>query len=196
MNFFKKLLIALKIKAQYPHNRSKFLLKVIKENFKNPSILEVGVFEGDLSFYVFSKLPFKTLTLIDPYKLYEGNSSSTSIKDLDSRYERVQNRFKKINNSYLLRVTLDEFINNPKNRKAFYDFIYIDGDHSFEGAYLDLKNAEKILSKNGIIAIDDYYDTRQYGITKAVNKFLGEFTDFYIYDLQHRQMLLKRIIDG
>ena len=193
MNFFKKFYIALKTKAKYPHNRSKFLVKVIKENFKNPSIMEVGVFEGDLSFYVFSKLNFKILTLLDPYILYEGNKSNTTLKDLDERYERVKKKFNGINNTDLLRINLNDFVSNPKYNNSSYDFIYIDGDHSFEGAYLDLKNAEKILNKKGIIAIDDYGDISCYGITKAVNKFLSEYSNFYIYDLQHRQLLLKTL---
>ena len=191
-NLFKRIYDALKIKALYPHNRSKYLKSIIMDNFKKPSIIEIGVFEGDLSYYVFSKLHYESLTLIDPYMIYEGNKDHTEIEELNARYKRVLNLFKKVKNANLCRTTLDEFVNKIYKKKS-YDFIYIDGDHSFEGAYSDLINSEKILNRKGLIVLDDYADVSSYGITKAVNKFLGEFTDFYIYDLQHKQLVLKRI---
>lgn len=41
------------------------------------------------------------------------------------------------------------------DKKATFDYIFIDGDHSYEGCRKDLELATRLLDKNGVIAIDD-----------------------------------------
>ena len=69
--------------------------------------------------------------------------------------------------------------------KEFYDYIYIDGDHTYKGCKKDLIAAIPLLKKDGVILIDDYgldggafagtseADTGSYGIKKAVDEVLG-----------------------
>jgi len=49
------------------------------------------------------------------------------------------------------------------------DILYIDGDHGFEGCYLDLLNWYPKVKKNGLIINDDYISFES--VAKAVNKF-------------------------
>lgn len=58
---------------------------------------------------------------------------------------------------------------------------YIDGDHSYKGALLDLQVALFALHDNGIMFLDDY-DNPRYGpdVTAAVNKFVQTNEDFVI----------------
>ena len=58
------------------------------------------------------------------------------------------------------------------------DWIYIDGDHSFEGCYTDLKYALEVVKPSGLIIGDDYVwpgaKWGKNGVTEAVNKFKDE----------------------
>jgi hypothetical protein len=43
----------------------------------------------------------------------------------------------------------------PKLKRE-YDLIYIDGDHSYEGAKADIINCIPLLAKGGVLVLDDY----------------------------------------
>lgn len=36
-----------------------------------------------------------------------------------------------------------------------YDFVFIDGDHSFEGCLIDIRGAHRALKKGGVMVLDD-----------------------------------------
>ena len=56
------------------------------------------------------------------------------------------------------------------------DWIYIDGNHSYEQCIKDLKNALNIVKPGGLIIGDDYgwpdAKWQKAGVTKAVNEFV------------------------
>ena len=43
------------------------------------------------------------------------------------------------------------------NLKEQFDFIFIDGDHSYDGATADIKTCLPLLHKNSILCVDDYH---------------------------------------
>lgn len=57
-----------------------------------------------------------------------------------------------------------------------FDFIYVDGDHSYDGAVRDLEQAERKLKAGGWIVCNDYtifspLEKSKYGVYRAVNEF-------------------------
>ena len=59
----------------------------------------------------------------------------------------------------------------------FLDWIYVDGDHSYTGAYTDLCNALKAVKSGGLIIGDDYKWGRpgdKGGVKKAANQWAEE----------------------
>lgn len=59
-----------------------------------------------------------------------------------------------------------------------YGVMIIDGDHSAEGVAVDLKLAEKVMAKRGIVVIDDYGDTKWVGVKQATTAHLAGETRF------------------
>ena len=58
----------------------------------------------------------------------------------------------------------------------YFDWIYIDGDHSFESVLNDLKLWSPKVKSNGVIALDDYYwmdENHQPSVKLAIEAFLA-----------------------
>lgn len=58
--------------------------------------------------------------------------------------------------------------------EALFDWIYIDGDHSFEGVMRDIREAKRLIAPDGFLIFNDYtiyspLERTQYGVMKAVN---------------------------
>lgn len=63
---------------------------------------------------------------------------------------------------------------------SHFDFLYIDGDHSYEGVKRDLFAAQKKVKRDGIIVCNDYtswspLEATSYGIPKAIHEFCIEY---------------------
>lgn len=52
-------------------------------------------------------------------------------------------------------------------------FISIDGAHDYENVFGDLTLSEQIVSKDGLIAVDDFLNPLALGVNAAVNQFLS-----------------------
>ena len=100
-------------------------------------------------------------------------------------YERVwkeiKSRFEYMNEVELCRETSDSFFERYLASKGhgnfeMLDWIYIDGNHSYEQCIKDLKNALNIVKPGGLIIGDDYgwpdAKWQKAGVTKAVNEFV------------------------
>lgn len=57
--------------------------------------------------------------------------------------------------------------------KETFDYIYIDGDHTYEGVKKDLWQAPRLLNEGGVIICDDYGNAES--IRTAVAEFCKEF---------------------
>lgn len=59
----------------------------------------------------------------------------------------------------------------------FFDFVYIDANHSYESVYEDLECWYPKVKKGGIFAGHDYLDRPPvFGVKSAVDKFLSSYT--------------------
>lgn len=78
-----------------------------------------------------------------------------------------------------------------------YDLIYIDGLHTYEGAYADIKNAIPLLEPGGLLVVDDYgvhisatdvvdyaIIEGEYGVKQAADELLADWR------LMHTDILL------
>ncbi|NJO46845.1 MAG: glycosyltransferase [Oscillatoriales cyanobacterium RM2_1_1] len=79
---------------------------------------------------------------------------------------------------------LPEFFANPQNPQQF-DLIYIDGDHSYEGAKLDLDVAFAHLASGGALIFDDISHPAHLYLYALWNQYKDQFPDYlFIEDLE------------
>lgn len=191
--------------ATHTNKDSAHIMHLIK---KNTIGAEIGVWFGNTSTQ-FLKKELKKFYMVDPYSVepYKENSEMSYQEWLakyqpitgefaeagfKKYYERVwkeiQSRFGSIEEVELCRETSDSFFERYLASKGhgnfeMLDWIYIDGDHSYEACIKDLNNAKEIVKPGGLIIGDDYgwpdAKWQKKGVTKAVNEFLLK-TDFGI----------------
>jgi hypothetical protein len=162
------------------------LNQIIK--FENqPIIAEIGIFECAFSKKLFEMFNPKEMHLFDCLRTLgepcsadeNGNKGKRTTGEL--LYWNAMNCFKDNSN-----VIIHEGFSNQtlsKINNQFFDLIYVDADHSFEGCYSDLNLAYDKTKNFGWIAGHDfalnrskcdfeyYFDT---GVQNAVNRFCNE----------------------
>lgn len=160
--------------------------KPFMEKYNCQKIVELGVFEG-FNFNLMIEHKPEIAIGVDIW-LDDGvisrNDSGYPQKRLDKMYNNVMNLiadkpFVKIYKEY----TFDVAKQFPDE---YFDLIYIDADHTYEGCLKDIKAWYPKIKKGGFITGDDYshykakYTGVRFGVIEAVNEF---FKDNIIYEL-------------
>lgn len=152
--------------------RIEFLHKVKDLLPPNPMCIEIGTYRGEFAEMIFDVLKPKELHLIDPYlvgneKYSDGLSIAYSTEnDLEIATERFS---KKDADGVVFWLGLSEEMAIKFDNGA-YDFIYVDGDHTYRGVLIDLLKYLKKIKPFGIIAGHDYHSVFD-GVKKAVDDF-------------------------
>lgn len=160
-------------------------LTEICHSLKPKNILEIGSGWGISASTFMSCLPHAHLTTIDPRE---------NLPEFHERTVNYNDRITKI---------LGRSGDNPKNPKYHshnfrilekfknkFDLIYIDGSHNYEDVKYDLENSIKLINKNGIIALDDYFHAHNFDGTYGVSKAVAEVCKkenlvFHVYPHAH-----------
>ena len=132
-------------------------------------VAEVGTAAGDFA------RDISSIVLPDQLHIFDRNLDSF---DFDAFRELIDNEivFTHLGDSSTL---LSKFGNE------FFDWVYIDGDHSFEGVTKDIAQAIMKIKPEGYIIFNDYtvyspLEKIQYGVMRAVNHLCLEH-DFEIF---------------
>ena len=158
-------------------NRKVESRNILFEQFdKNLKIVEIGVFKGEFSKFIFDKLDPSELHLID---LFEGDTFSAD-KDGDNIVNtNMNNEYNNLieyfngKNVYLHKGNSSEVM--EKFEDNYFDIIYIDGDHSYEGSLADLEVSLRKVKTNGYISGHDYSKEKEPGVFNAVNFFCQKY---------------------
>lgn len=130
---------------------------------------EIGVAEGHFSEYMLKTIPDLNLYCVDSWTVYKENRWSGSEERNEHHYSKTIERLKpylgaNIINEFSMRA-VQHFGNNS------LDFVYIDGNHSFDYVMQDLIEWSKRVRKGGIVSGDDYYSFKGAGVVDAVNAY-------------------------
>jgi hypothetical protein len=143
---------------------------------KNLVVCEIGVFRGEFSKKMFDILSPKELHLIDIFDgmMCSGDKDGNDIiwTNLDEEYMNVKNIFSNNNNVYIHKGFSNDILNGFEDN--YFDMIYIDGDHSYEGVKSDLKSSFLKVKNGGLICGHDYISSKFEGVVRAVNEFCIE----------------------
>ena len=177
------------------NNDSKHVMHLIK---KDTIGAEIGVWMGNTA-QQFLQKGIKKLYMIDSYSVepYKNNTEMSYQEYLakyqhvtsefaeagfmryyDEVYKTIKNKFEHVEQAELCRMTSNKWFEQYLSNDEMLDWIYIDGDHSFEGCYSDLEYALKVVRPGGLILGDDYTwpDAKwgKNGVTAALDKFKNE----------------------
>lgn len=131
---------------------------------------EIGVFEGTNAKDMLDGLPsLEKLYLVDPYEQYGGwatdgwygkvfKAKTTAYKTLNPYGDRVQ---------WVTKKTEDAVNDIPPNT---LDFVYIDGNHTYEYVKKDLEAATVWVKRGGVISGHDFAPGKR-GVVRAVLEF-------------------------
>lgn len=147
----------------------------LNDFFTEKIVCEIGVFKGDFSKKIFDVNP-KELHLIDPFvgSFYSGDKDGLNMQfaKLEDEYINLKNYFSEQKNVFIHRGMSLDILNNFKD--SYFDCIYIDGDHSYDGVKTDL-NLTYLKTKNeGYIIGHDFCAAKYPQIVLAVNEFCDE----------------------
>jgi len=133
--------------------------------------LEIGVMDGSGSNALLSKLPTLTLHGIDPYITYTDwcgtvfHDDSTTELIAKKKLEEYGDRF------ILHKKTSDDAISDFADN--YFDFIFIDGLHTYEQVLKDCRNYYSKLKTGGVCAGHDY-GPQIPAVVRAVDQFALE----------------------
>ena len=137
----------------------------ILEHFPHNSVgAEIGVWKGEWASFINDAINPKKYYLLDPWKFlppvtrrdldkwYRG-AIAKSQEDMDDIYKDVCSMFKDSENIEVIR-TQGEYAEQYINQDEL-DWVYIDGDHSYEAVTKDLEISFRLVKSGGLITGDD-----------------------------------------
>ncbi|MBU3926249.1 MAG: class I SAM-dependent methyltransferase [Bacteroidetes bacterium] len=121
------------------------------------------------------------LDINNPKKLHLIDCWSSKRYSLDKR-KKVENKIANKIKENVVEIHIDMSTQAAKSFNDFYfDWIYIDTDHSYETTFLELESYRNKVKENGIIAGHDYIlgnwnNFIRYGVIEAVNEFCVKYS--------------------
>lgn len=153
---------------------------------------EIGIWKGATS-RKFLEKNLSHFHMVDPYSMgvnsgrtleqkldrYKDIVGSKNPEDFQEYYDRlyleIEKEFGSKNNVTVHRSYSKEFFDSIEDN--YLDWIYIDGDHTYEGCLFDLQMSLKKVKSGGSIFGDDYRNHRgggKAGVIKAVSEFASK----------------------
>jgi hypothetical protein len=149
------------------------LLQIVNKNFK---ICEIGVFKGEFSKTLFNICSPKELHLIDIFEgdMCSGDKDGNNVvwTNLNEEFTKIKLFFENDNNVYIHKGFSYDVMNTFDDE--YFDMVYIDGDHTYEGVKKDLTISLNKVKKGGLICGHDYISSKFEGVVRAVDEFCSE----------------------
>jgi methyltransferase family protein len=136
--------------------------KILEYMPKNGVCAELGILRGDFSETILAKT--------EPARLHLVDLDDSAVKIAETRFRReIENGTVRLHRG----DSAETVMSMPDE---YFDWVYIDADHSYNAVQRDLAAVRLKLKAKGIIALNDYVyfapsDFVKYGVIEAVNEF-------------------------
>ncbi len=147
------------------HAMFSFLLDYQNENKINGNLGEIGVWKGKSASIICKKVvDEQNIFLIDPFL---ANAKETILRNIDKICLEIPK------NLVLMNGISDDFvkISNFSQLQNSFRFFHIDGCHTGTNVFRDLSLANKLISSDGIVVVDDFFNVTYPQITEAIYRF-------------------------
>jgi hypothetical protein len=135
---------------------------------------EVGIGYGLHAENILKNTNIEKLYLVDPMEYYENDAFPIDIVNnggFELLKDEILLNLKKYEDRYeFFRVKSTEVTNNQISDNSL-DFVFIDGNHSYEYVKNDLEFWYKKVKNSGYITGDDYHN-HNFGVKQAVDEFV------------------------
>ena len=135
--------------------------------------VEVGTDHGKYAEQLLVGIPGLVLWCVDPYLAYTEGDEVHTQEEVDQIYLQAQERIKN-KTAVILKVTSMDALSAFKDNSL--DFVFIDGNHSYDFVKEDIREWTKKVKPGGIVAGHDYKvdPVNDYGVIEAVNEYVEE----------------------
>jgi FkbM family methyltransferase len=176
------------------------LASLVNKMFPNGIGVEIGVLRGDYSKIILERWPAGTLYLIDTWR-HLGNYIDMNGQDDVYHYECLIKTCENIKHwqdrAHIIRM--DSALSANLFPDEYFDFIYIDADHSYGGVVRDIEAWWPKIKKGGLFCGDDYISddgdiwltgqgepiyAGKFGVRRAVNEFIKK-KDLPLYETKN-----------
>lgn len=175
---------------------------VVRRMPRRGVVAEIGVDLGDFSEKILTLNRPRELHLIDPWTIEGGEYRQREValesaRKLDSpaRFDLVRDRFSSdiAGGSVILHRANSE-VAGAEFPDNFFDWVYIDGNHSYEFVRQDLALYFRKLRRGGFIVCDDYHHAGFWndGVTRAVDEFMATGRARRIFKRRSQFVMRKR----
>lgn len=153
-------------------------------------VLEIGAFEGLTTKYICEYLLKQggRVICIDPLEEFYIKEDTEHIEMFKGQYQRF------IRTTRGLPVELirkESKVAIPELNAFRFDFIFIDGNHTFDSVYFDACCSFSVCKIDGFILFDDYDLWRQ-ETKDGIDKFVAEFSGSFEVVEKSYQLLIKK----
>ena len=140
---------------KYKFNYVIFELLSKKFSNKNLQILEIGTFDGFFSKYLSQIFPKSQITTIDLKT--NDNRFIETYKRHNKEYLKkfLKRRTENLKSDNIKFIETDSVFLMELFKKETFDFIWVDGDHSYPAVERDIFNSYLLTKKGGYVVIDD-----------------------------------------
>jgi len=136
---------------------------------------EIGVESGAYSEVLCKANPKLHLNCIDAWTVYHGYRDYTRPETIAGFYENAQKTLSQYNTTLVRKFSMDA-VKDFKDESL--DFVYIDGNHTFQFVTNDIVEWSKKVKQGGIIAGHDYHrylKRRQIHVVEVLNAFTSAY---------------------
>jgi hypothetical protein len=130
---------------------------------------EIGVAEGRYSEVLCQNIPNLKLYCVDLWKPYPQNWRGENYQE--NAYKQAQEKLKPYNATLIRKPSVEASLEIPDRS---LDFVFIDGDHTFDHVMTDIILWSRKVRKRGVVSGHDWTWFKNSGVVQAVSYYCIE----------------------